>query len=184
MWPPRTSVLDLSIESAVGNSPWAAFSVWRSSPWSPPAVSAFSREQRTSLWSWRDSRCSSLSLPSGSAARDGCCRVRCFPPPCGVKARQPEQLARREMDAKAPVQRRRRAISAVVKEVAEHLGNTAAVCRSSYIDPRVIESFESGDTIAPALKKIPETLDRYEVQSAVESVVVSLLSDFEMAVAS
>jgi DNA topoisomerase I len=94
------------------------------------------------------------------------------------------ELARREIDAKAPVQRRRRAISAAVKEVAEHLGNTPAVCRSSYIDPRVIEAFESGDTIAPALKKIPETLDRYEVQCAVESVVVSLLSDVEMAVAS
>jgi DNA topoisomerase-1 len=34
-----------------------------------------------------------------------------------------------------------------VKETAELLGNTAAVCRSSYICPEIIQSFESGETI-------------------------------------
>jgi DNA topoisomerase I len=94
------------------------------------------------------------------------------------------ELGRREAEATSPLQRRRRAIGAAVKEVAEHLGNTPAVCRSSYIDPRVIESFESGETIASALKKVPETLDRYAMQCAVERVVLGLLSDFEVAVAS
>jgi len=36
------------------------------------------------------------------------------------------------------------AIAAVVKEVAERLRNTPAVCRSSYIDPRVFESWREG----------------------------------------
>ncbi|HEY7476879.1 MAG TPA: DNA topoisomerase IB [Actinomycetota bacterium] len=36
---------------------------------------------------------------------------------------------------------RRRTVTAVVREVAEHLGNTPAVCRASYIDPRVIDRF-------------------------------------------
>jgi DNA topoisomerase I len=45
---------------------------------------------------------------------------------------------------------RRRAIAAAVREVAVFLGNTPAVARSSYIDPRVIDCFLSGDTIAPA----------------------------------
>jgi DNA topoisomerase I len=94
------------------------------------------------------------------------------------------ELARREDDARSPVQRRRRAIGSAIKEVAQHLGNTPAVCRSSYIDPRVIESFETGETIASALRKVPETLDRYSVQCAVEEVVVSLLSELEMAAAS
>lgn len=39
----------------------------------------------------------------------------------------------------------------VVKEVAEVLGNTPAVCRRAYIDPRVFDRFDSGATIRPAL---------------------------------
>jgi DNA topoisomerase I len=45
----------------------------------------------------------------------------------------------------------RKAVSAVVKEVAAHLGNTPAVCRSSYIDPRVLDRFlDEGEVITPA----------------------------------
>ncbi|MBO3084565.1 DNA topoisomerase IB [Cellulomonas fengjieae] len=44
---------------------------------------------------------------------------------------------------------RRRVLTQVVRDVAEELGNTPAVCRSSYIDPRVIESWERGQTIRP-----------------------------------
>ncbi len=40
-----------------------------------------------------------------------------------------------------------RAIRAAVKRVAERLGNTPAVCRSSYIDPRVLDRFRQGETI-------------------------------------
>jgi len=46
---------------------------------------------------------------------------------------------------------RKRAITRVVKEVASYLGNTPAVARASYIDPRVIARYEEGDTIASAL---------------------------------
>jgi len=48
---------------------------------------------------------------------------------------------------------RRRAINEAVKEVAGYLGNTPAVCRSAYIDPRVIDRFDSGDTIRSALTR-------------------------------
>ncbi len=41
--------------------------------------------------------------------------------------------------------------SAAIKTVAAYLGNTPAVCRASYVDPRVIDRFKAGDTIAPAL---------------------------------
>ncbi|WP_028049144.1 DNA topoisomerase IB [Cellulomonas sp. URHD0024] len=44
---------------------------------------------------------------------------------------------------------RRRVVTAVVRDVAEELGNTPAVCRSSYIDPRVIDLWEHGQTITP-----------------------------------
>lgn len=46
---------------------------------------------------------------------------------------------------------RKRAIARVVQEVADYLGNTPAVARASYIDPRVITLYEEGVTIAPAL---------------------------------
>jgi DNA topoisomerase IB len=44
----------------------------------------------------------------------------------------------------------KRAISAAVEAVAEALGNTPAVCRRSYIDPRVIERFREGTVISPS----------------------------------
>jgi DNA topoisomerase IB len=46
---------------------------------------------------------------------------------------------------------RKRVVREVVRDVAQHLGNTAAVARSAYIDPRVVERFEEDDTIADAL---------------------------------
>jgi DNA topoisomerase IB len=46
---------------------------------------------------------------------------------------------------------RKRAIARVVQEVASYLGNTPAVARASYIDPRVIALYEKGVTIALAL---------------------------------
>jgi DNA topoisomerase-1 len=38
--------------------------------------------------------------------------------------------------------------------VSEYLGNTPTVCRSSYIDPRVIDRYLAGDTI-PAMRRRP-----------------------------
>lgn len=49
---------------------------------------------------------------------------------------------------------RKRAISRAVREVSEYLGNTPAVCRASYINPRVIALFEEGRTVAPALDRL------------------------------
>ena len=42
----------------------------------------------------------------------------------------------------------KRAVSGAMKEVAEFLGNTPALARSSYVDPRVIDAYEEGRTIA------------------------------------
>lgn len=56
---------------------------------------------------------------------------------------------------------RRREEAAVMRAVAEELGNTPAVARGSYVDPRVVTAYEQGTTIAPALgrarrKRSPE----------------------------
>ena len=41
----------------------------------------------------------------------------------------------------------KRSIGAAIDRVAEALGNTPAVCRSSYVDPRVLDRFREGVTI-------------------------------------
>jgi DNA topoisomerase-1 len=46
---------------------------------------------------------------------------------------------------------RERVVRDVVRDVAAYLGNTPAVARSAYIDPRVVERFEADDTVADAL---------------------------------
>jgi DNA topoisomerase-1 len=43
---------------------------------------------------------------------------------------------------------RKRAITRAVKEVSVYLGNTPAVCRASYIDPRVFDAYQAGVVIA------------------------------------
>ncbi|HZC91259.1 MAG TPA: DNA topoisomerase IB [Mycobacterium sp.] len=48
---------------------------------------------------------------------------------------------------------RRREEAAVMRAVAEQLGNTPAVARRSYVDPRVVTAYEQGATIAPALRR-------------------------------
>ncbi|GAB3528878.1 DNA topoisomerase IB [Arthrobacter monumenti] len=42
---------------------------------------------------------------------------------------------------------RKKAVTAAMREVAEHLGNTMAVARSSYVDPRVVDLYMGGCTI-------------------------------------
>jgi len=68
---------------------------------------------------------------------------------------------------------RKRAISAAMKEVAEFLGNTPTQARSSYVDPRVVDEYEEGSTIAAATRRRHRTPD--ERQSALERAVLRLL---------
>ena len=39
---------------------------------------------------------------------------------------------------------RARAVTRAIKETAHYLGNTPAVCRASYIDPRVFDAYQGG----------------------------------------
>ncbi|MFV2176510.1 DNA topoisomerase IB [Actinomadura sp. LOL_016] len=72
---------------------------------------------------------------------------------------------------------RRRAVVRVVKEVAAYLGNTPAVARASYIDPRIIALYEDGRTIAPALEALGVEADPGELatQGPIERAVLDLL---------
>ncbi len=73
---------------------------------------------------------------------------------------------------------RKRAIARVVREVSGYLGNTPAVARASYIDPRVIGFYEEGITIAPALVRLGQQSEFGELatQGAAEAAVLKLLS--------
>jgi DNA topoisomerase I len=82
----------------------------------------------------------------------------------------------------ASAQQRR--VAGIVREVAESLGNTPAVCRKSYIDPRVLDNFYSGETIAATVKGLPQPVDLGDRQLLqIERAVISLLappSDFTL----
>jgi DNA topoisomerase-1 len=52
---------------------------------------------------------------------------------------------------------RKRAITRAVKEVAHYLGNTPAVCRASYIDPRVFDAYRAGLVIGRPLREAADT---------------------------
>jgi DNA topoisomerase IB len=72
---------------------------------------------------------------------------------------------------------RKRVINDAVKETARYLNNTPAVCRSSYIDPRVFDCFASGETIAARLKRIERDTGpgRFADREKIEAAVLALL---------
>lgn len=71
---------------------------------------------------------------------------------------------------------RTRMINTALDEVAEHLGNTRAVARSSYVDPRVLERFAEGRTVLGALQRLGTTdLSDERVRAEVEQSVLRLL---------
>lgn len=85
-------------------------------------------------------------------------------------------LARCEDDC-ASERGRRTAIRQATADVSQVLGNTPAVARGSYIDPRVFDRFLSGWTIACELARIEERgLSQEERRVAVELAVLDLLA--------
>ena len=66
-------------------------------------------------------------------------------------------------------------IREAVMQVAERLGNTPAVARSSYIDPRIIEEYENGKTLAYFEKEIKKLLKNSENLSKEELGVLHML---------
>ena len=73
---------------------------------------------------------------------------------------------------------RKRAKARAVKEVARYLGNTPAVCRASYIDPRVFDRYDGGLTISGALPQLMEDTAAWpDVQQQVEEAVLDLLAN-------
>lgn len=75
---------------------------------------------------------------------------------------------------------RERNIREAIKTVATYLGNTPAVCRASYVDPRVIDRYHAGATLARTLADIPAEgpdLADTRVRRRVEAAVLELLAE-------
>jgi DNA topoisomerase I len=81
------------------------------------------------------------------------------------------------VDADPPVNKTviKRVESAVMKEVAEELGNTPAVARASYVDPRVVEGYESEQTIAAGMRRAARAKSVAERQEILDRSTARLI---------
>lgn len=70
---------------------------------------------------------------------------------------------------------RKRAIRNAMVEVSQYLGNTPTIARSSYVDPRVVDLYEDGTTIASAVRRSYDSPD--ERQVALERAVLRMLRE-------
>ena len=64
-----------------------------------------------------------------------------------------------EVIAAAPKKEVRKRVVEAVKETAAELGNTPAVCKSSYIEPSVLSSFEKGEVVEKYFEKVEELVE-------------------------
>ena len=84
----------------------------------------------------------------------------------------------RLLGAADPVTSKRKRAAVVrhaVVSASEQLGNTPTVCRSSYVDPRVIDLYESDTTIPAEVARLEPTSDRD--RNCVDDAVVRLLTE-------
>jgi DNA topoisomerase I len=70
---------------------------------------------------------------------------------------------------------RRREEAAVMRAVSEELGNTPAVARSSYVDPRVVMAYEQGITIRPVLQRAQRQRNPVERQHLIERATARVI---------
>jgi DNA topoisomerase IB len=88
-------------------------------------------------------------------------------------------LAATDPDRRRVKTANKRMISHAVKQVAYFLGNTPAVARAAYIDPRVFDRFRDGFTIEPVLIDLAEEPDigQPAIQGRVEEAVLDLINE-------
>lgn len=76
---------------------------------------------------------------------------------------------------------RARAVRQAIAGASDLVGNTPAVCRSSYVNPRVVDLYEEDVTIAPTLARLPDDLAASEqpdeTRDALDRAVIDLLRD-------
>jgi DNA topoisomerase I len=79
---------------------------------------------------------------------------------------------------------RHRAKRDAVNQVSHYLGNTPAICRASYIDPRVFDRFDGGLTVGGVFERLPDDpADWPEIQRPIEEAVLDLIDRRESSAA-
>ncbi len=78
---------------------------------------------------------------------------------------------------------RKRAKKLAIDDVARHLGNTPAISRASYIDPRVFDRFDGGLTIGGVLPELAGDLEWPEIRRSVEEATLDLIAGHDSAAA-
>jgi DNA topoisomerase-1 len=74
----------------------------------------------------------------------------------------------------------KRSVSAVMRRVAQQLGNTPAVCRASYVSPAVIEQYLEGRTIEDFRPRHLRVVGAREVLDPEEQALLSLLRSWRI----
>ena len=70
---------------------------------------------------------------------------------------------------------RQRAVRDAMVTVSEYLGNTPAIAKASYVDPRVLDLYDGGTTIASAVRRRYKTPE--ERQAGLERAVLRMLKN-------
>jgi DNA topoisomerase-1 len=86
-------------------------------------------------------------------------------------------LAATDVERRRVKSANKRMVTFAVKQVAYFLGNTPAVARAAYIDPRVLDRFRDGYTIEPVLIDLADEPDigQPAIQGRVEEAVLDLI---------
>jgi DNA topoisomerase I len=85
-------------------------------------------------------------------------------------------LANGECSENASIAGRRRAVAAALRETAEVLGNTPAVCRKSYVFAAILSAFDRGQTVRAAVPAIRSLATRGDARlRRLENAVLKLL---------
>lgn len=89
-----------------------------------------------------------------------------------------EELA--EIGVADTATQQRHNIVAACKAVAEQLGNTPAVCRKSYISPKVFERYIEGKTLETFLPRAERTIKLHQLEQTPEEVALVKLLGFRI----
>ena len=65
---------------------------------------------------------------------------------------------------------------------ASGLGNTRAVCRSYYVHPKIVESYEDGSIVSYFENVKKDDQKDYTKLSETEKVMLSLIEDYEISI--
>ncbi|MFE3229442.1 DNA topoisomerase IB [Nocardia sp. NPDC059228] len=79
---------------------------------------------------------------------------------------------------------RRAVVRRVMTDVSQVLGNTAAVARESYVDPRVVHAFEHGATVAAAMRKAQRSESATGQRTIIDAAVARLIHRAERGIRS